>query len=48
MEELIRQYGEMIIAMAGSMIFFAIIGKLFWCDDGMLLKMIYVWSIGGI
>ena len=47
MTEIIKQYGEMIIAMVGTIGFFIVMGNLFFACDGMLVNMILIWLNGG-
>ena len=43
MTEIIKQYGEMIIAMVGTIGFFIVMGNLFLARDDMIL----IWLNGG-
>ena len=47
MTEIIKQYGEMIIAMIGTIGFFIVMGNLFLARDGMLVNMILIRLNGG-
>ena len=47
MTEIIKQYGEMIIAMVGTIGFFIVMGNLFFFFFCMLVNMILIWLNGG-
>ena len=47
MTEIIKQYGEMIIATIGTIVFFIVIGNLLLSKDGVLVNMILIWLNGG-
>ena len=47
MVEVIKQYGEMVMAMAGTLGFLIIIGNFFLSDNGLLIRMILLWLNGG-
>lgn len=47
MIELIKQYGEMIIAMTGSIMFLMLVGYILLDRNGLLANMIFIWMNGG-
>lgn len=47
MDEIIKQYGEMIISVVGCISFLVVIGSKLLANDGVLAKLICLWGIGG-
>lgn len=47
MSEIIKQYGEVIIAGIGTLAFIGIFLSMMLANDGLLARMIYRWGMGG-
>jgi hypothetical protein len=47
MTDVIREYGGVILAVAGGILLFSIIGQIFLSHEGILAQMIQVWGNGG-
>ena len=47
MSEVIEEYGGMILAAAGTLALFGVLGKCMFAQDGLLAQMILAWGNGG-
>jgi hypothetical protein len=47
MTEVFKEYGSTILAAAGGILLFAMIGDLLLADNGVVVQMVSIWGNGG-
>lgn len=47
MSEIIKEYGSMIIAASSTIMFFGLVGTIFFSNNGLLCLLITAWGNGG-
>ena len=48
MNEVVREYGGMLVAAAGTIAMFGILCSMLWSADGLLVRLIESWCMGEI
>lgn len=47
MREIMKEYGEMIISVAGAIGLFGALGQIFFSESGLIAQLVSVWGNGG-